>query len=441
MQVPSCIMSGEKPTTPISSPKLPKTMKLETPTTPPSRHKQKRISASFLKTPEQPSDMLAFSPSYKRNSSGNYKSPDYKFNAHVAPSPYSSLKTPRHTGYDSDDSNERIKFQKTPQYLSPGKKLFNDDSNNKEGLSEISLQLKSKLSSAADKLHQQQRQQEKVPAKIDFNELSFSPATSPTKKQKSNQEKQWNPTSSGQTANLNLQTLQQSPVPASSPSFLLTPLFQQSRGLKQSPTLPNDHQSHTIHIPSIDDEESSAHNALMAALTRQRRKSRTSFSSSQRRPSSTPTLYDSQPSNLAQPLLASGSLQHIATHGQSSHHSQQPPLKLPPINSNNPKDSDKPVNEQDAVLSLMSLSSPQSVKFSHSRTQSLNNNSPGSSRSSSVAINSPGHQSTNTKLPPISGLINPATSRDAKKNYDNDETDVEDDATDDDIDNGINNNV
>lgn len=436
-------MSGEKPTTPISSPKLDKNMKLETPSTPPSRHRQKRISASFLKTPEQPSDMLAFSPSYKRTSSGNYKSPDYKLNTHVAPSPYSSLKTPRHTGYDSDDSNERIKFQKTPQYLSPGKKLFNDDSSNKEGLSEISLQLKSKLSSAAGKLHQQQqqRQQEKIPGKIDFNELSFSLATSPTKKQKANQEKQWNPTNSGQTTNLNLQTLQQSPVPASSPSFLLTSQFQQGRGLKQSPTLSNDHQSHEIHMPSIDDEESSAHNALMAALTRQRRKSRTSFSSSQRRPSASSTLYDSQPSNLAQPLLASGSLQHIATHGQVLHHQQQPPLKLPPINANNPKESDKPVNEQDAVLSLMSLSSPQSVKFSHSRTHSLNNNSPGSSRSSSVAINSPGNQSTNNMLPPISGLINPKTSHDTKNNYDNDETDVEDDATDDDIDNGINNNV
>lgn len=429
-------MSGEKPTTPASSPKIPKAIKLASPSTPPSRHKQKRISATFLKTPEQPLDTLAFSPSYKRTSSGTFKSPDYKLNMHAAPSPYSSLKTPRHMGYESDDSNERIKFQKTPQYLSPGKKLFSDDTSNKEGLSEISLQLKSKLSSAVGKLHQQQqqKQQDKVPGKIDFEELSFAPSTSPTKKQKSNVEKQWTPSNSIQTANLNLQTLQQSPVPVSSPSFGQSSQLQQSgKGLKQSPMLSNDHHDHAIHMPSMEDEESSAHNALMAALSRQRRKSRTSFSSSQRRPSTSLGLYETPSTNLAQPLLASGSLQHIASHGQVQQQSLQPPLKLPPINPTTPKDSDKPVNEQDAVLSLMSLSSPQSVKFSHSRTHSLNNNSPGSSRSSSVAVNSPNHQHSNTKLPPISGLINPANSHDSKNNYDNDETDVEDETTDDDL--------
>lgn len=426
-------MSSGKPTTPVSSPKIPRTAKFNSPSTPPStaRAKVKRLLATYLKTPEQNTESVPFSPSLKRTSSGHLKSPDYKLNTHNVLSPYSSgslLKTPRHSGYESDENKHdaRLRLLKTPQYFSPGKKLFSDDTSpNKDDLSEISSQLKNRLSSALGKM-QQQQQLHLSPGKLDFTELSFSSSKSPTKKLKSSlhstPREKVSPSASVQKANINLQTLQLSPLPAYSPPASSSAQFEPrvnpgspNRDLRTSPILTRNPQhslgqnERVIDMPSPN-EESSAHNALMAALSRQRRKSRGSFSSNKRQ-----SLHE---------------LDELTT--------KPPSLKLPPINvalSGKEKDERPAHTEQDAVLSLMSLSSPQARKFSHSRTQSLNTNSAGSSRSSSVVLTSP--QPTQSQphptLPPISGLIN-LSQFGHKTNADNDETDVEDDATDDDAD-------
>lgn len=370
----------------MSSPKR-RLTRIEAPSTPP---RNKRLSASFLQTPDQNYDQVPYSPSLKRTSSGSYKSPDTKLSSHnvASPAPGSMLKTPRASGYDSDDQNENRKVPKTPQFFSPAKKLFNDDDQAPE-LAEISLQLRSRLSSAMGKLQQTKMS----PKKAELTDLSFAS----TKKVKVNgHQSQSSPTlssssptrssipeSTSQPANLNLQTLQHSPTLRTRSSFSHSPQ------LKQSPQFA-DHER-VINVPSPD-EEASAHNALMAAISRQRRKSRTSFSS--------------------------------ADHRRLSSILEVPPgLKLPPINM--ALKEKKPINEQDAVYSLMSLLSPQSMKFGHSRSHSLNNNSPPSSRLSSVV--SP---QVSTVLPPISGLIKTAS---AGYNNDNDATDIENDSTDEDV--------
>lgn len=429
-------MSSGKPTTPVSSPKMPKTVKLNAPSTPPStsRAKSKRLLATYLKTPEQHVDSVPFSPSLKRTSSGHLKSPDYKLNNHNVLSPYSSaslLKTPRHSGYDSDENKQdgRLRLLKTPQYFSPGKKLFSEDTSpSRDDFSEISSQLKNRLSSALGKLQQQQLQLQTLPGKMDFTELSFTSTKSPTKKLKSSlhstPREKFSPSASVQKANINLQTLQLSPLPAYSPPALSSAQFEPrvnpgspNRNLRTSPVLTRDLQGspgqkeRVIDMPSPN-EESSAHNALMAALSRQRRKSRGSFSSN--KPKTVHEVEEAGP--------------------------QPPSLKLPPINvalATKDQEERPAHNEQDAVLSLMSLSSPQARKFSHSRTHSLNTNSAGSSRSSSVALTSPqptqAQNASHPTLPPISGLINLSLFG-PKTDTDNDETDVDDDATDDDAD-------
>ncbi|KAK6202471.1 uncharacterized protein RJT21DRAFT_19969 [Scheffersomyces amazonensis] len=496
-------MSG-KPKTPISSPK-PQTRSSVRPTTPPvslssGDKRSSRLSSQYLRTPEQSdnSNSIPFSPSLKRTNSGNYKSPDYKLNHPQVTSPYNAsnlLKTPRHSGYDSDDNGSsvrRTKLQKTPQYFSSAKKLFQGDENshnststssntNKDDLTEISSQLKSKLSSALGKIQRDDSN------KISFTELKFDIESSPTKKSKPISEvSTFSPSKSLQRANLNLQTLQQSPIPKTSYSNTTSPYLlsnPQFSPLKQSPILNNDNdKQHLINLPS-NDEESSAHSALLAALSRQRRKSRSSFSH-KKRPSwgntnedafyTTPLMVQQQQhmqqhsaQHSAQP---SGS--HSAHHSQSNSQSLQPshpqPIKLPPLNimlggstipGNEdhahstpavPTESEKN-NEQDAVLSLMSLSSPQSIKFGHSRNHSLNNNivtSPISSRSSSVIMQSPINSQTNSGplapsapaapsapiLPPLSRLIgsdkkrlkNPHSTHDGA--VDSDATDVDEDA-------------
>lgn len=417
-------MSG-KPSTPISSPKIPKNVKLNPPSTPPSKVKLKRLSGSFLKTPDRHDDSLPFSPSLKRSNSGSLKSPDYKLsdNANIQ-SPYGSnlLKTPRHTDYDSDDNNNRLKVQKTPQFFSPGKKLFQDTTSpSKENFSEISIQLKNKLSSALGKMQLQKQSHDESSNKLNFTELSFTTINeSPSKKLKSSlHDNKWSPSLSIQKANLNLQTLQQSPLPKNSPTFAQFTKFDEDS--KQSV----DDDNKVINIPSPD-EESSAHNALLAALSRQRRKSRSySSSSSPNKPK-----MDGSPS--------------IGANSSSFNHH---PVKLPSLNvalkardeqDGSPKNNGH--NEQDAVLSLMSLSSPQSIKFSHSRNQSLNNNSPPSYSSSTMHSPQNQHGQPLPVLPPISGLINSVPAGLAiGTGDDNDATDIEEDAeeeeedTDDDI--------
>lgn len=393
-------MSINDPKSPVSSP-TPKSVRMDAPSTPP-RHK--RLSATFLQTPDLNYDQVPYSPSLKRTSSGSYKSPDDKLSSHnvASPAPGNILKTPRPSGYDSDDQIEPRKVPKTPQFFSPAKKLFNDDDQPPE-LAEISLQLRSRLSSAMGKLQQNKLS----PTKVDLVDLSFTSTVSPSKKLKVNGRlahsapllPQGSPTrhtdvseSVSQPTNLNLQTLQHSPVPRGTSSFPHSP----QPGLKQSPQFAD--QERVINVPSPD-EEASAHNALIAAISRQRRKSRTSFSSAEKR----------RLSSITEAPLG---------------------LKLPPINMPLKQDK-KPINEQDAVYSLMSLLSPQSMKFGHSRSQSLNNNTTSTSSSRSSSVVSP---QLSTVLPPISGLIN-TTSASASTGYnnDNDATDIENDSTDEDV--------
>jgi hypothetical protein len=475
-------MSG-KPSTPISSPKVapPKVR----PSTPPplsssgllgsADRRDHRLSANFLKTPEQPDNGIPFSPSLKRTNSGNYKSPDYKLNHHNVNSPYTAtnlLKTPRHTDYDSDDVKhyQRSKLQKTPQFFSSAKKLFQSDDTrdspgpgptNKEDLSEISLQLKSKLSSALGKL--QRDQQNGQSNKISFTELSFDSATSPTKRVIQNDvTSNWSPSTSIQRANINLQTLQQSPLPkmhsnSNSPNMFQMSHFNHSASnspLKTSPKFTNERPPLFINMPSPE-EEPSAHHALLAALSRQRRKSRTSFSNTSKKRSS--LIISDQPDFVSSfkphPLPVASSTHSSQT---QPHHPHSESLKLPPLNiALSSKDEELPFttsklktvqnknNEQDAVLSLMSLSSPQAIKYSHSRTHSRDNsqntNSPNSSGTSLSILASPinSHQLPTQLptqvpiLPPISGLIKKRQKKvDNLFEIDNDATDIDDDSTD-----------
>lgn len=418
------------------------------------------MSTSYLKTPEQNIDILPFSPSRKRTST--YKSPDYKLNSHNIQSPYNAsnlLKTPRRSsgavgddGYDSDDTTSQPnKLQKTPQYFSPGKRLFTED--NREDLSEISLQLKSRLSSALGKLQQNRTS---VSSSKVIGDLS---SVLPRQSWGNNTGRlSWGNGSGG--VNVNLQDVfdqaAESDVAGvnitSEADAKLAARAAAANALSNSPHL----FAERVNIPSPD-EESSAHNALIAALSRQKRKSRTSFSSgspirSHRRNSSIsgPSGTSSTTSNVSGPPPVFPP----STPRQQIVNTQMNLSKLPLINvavnewsqgqsdKNNHSGSNTTNNnsggavEQDAVLSLMSLSSPQSVKFSHghSRNTSLNNiQSPpqGITRASSVASSS-----SQTVLPPISGLINSANNHGVidDDKTDNDETDIENDDTDEEVD-------
>ncbi|KAI5960696.1 hypothetical protein CANMA_003958 [Candida margitis] len=432
---------------------------LEKPSTP-SPPNRKRASASFLKTPEQPKDAnkrysatLPYTPSYKRTSTGSYKSPDGKLVYQNVNSPFSAahlLKTPRHSAIEDsptgeDEDGRKVKMMKTPQYLGTAKKLFQGEDgspngNKRDDLTEISSQLRNKLSSALGKL---QKDDATHNSKITFTELSFDSQTSPTRKYTPKKHSalgnNWVPTNTLQRANLNLQTLQQSPIAKSNHS---SPKLEQGHGfrsnttspLKHSPVLKGDsqHSSHSRlnNMPSPD-EETSAHSALLAALSRQRRKSRSSFSNPDGRRKS--ITVDGPPS-----------LQ-ITT---------QKEVKLPPLNVALNGNYSTPIrgfsgknNEQDAVISLMSLASPQSVKHGHSRSQSMNSNgnfatsgaafgdniaSPVSSRSSSVQIPSPtfANMQQPPHLPPLTRFMKSpeAKQKGSRKGlvFASDETDEED---------------
>ncbi|KAI5950836.1 hypothetical protein KGF54_003910 [Candida jiufengensis] len=385
----------------------------------PSPPNKKRHSNQFLKTPEQSKDSglkrnsisLPYTPSYKRTSSGSYKSPDGKLIYHNVNSPYSAahlLKTPRHSFIDNEENEEndeghKLKMMKTPQYLNTAKRLFQNDNTNeispkREDLNEISSTLKNRLSSALGKL----QKEESNNSKISFTELSFDSQTSPTKKYHTTKKNNmtlnnWTPTNSLNRANLNLQTLQQSPI--SNTNLSLSPNIDQHYKFKNSSTTNQNSDSNSPlrnspilkerdetfarlnDMPSPDDENS-AHNALLATLSRQK-KSRLSFN---------------------------GGDNNNNSHSQQLH---QPPnfqlVKLPPIDVAAPIDA--------AAATLISLSSPRTIKHqhNHSKNQSINgtNKSPSSSRSSSVQLLSPTfntnlqqHQQQQQTLPPFSRLVN-----------------------------------
>lgn len=314
----------DKPSTPGSSPRMAKAVKVASPSTPPSHARKKRLSGAFPKTPDHNTE-IPFSPSMKRTS---LDSP--------------GLKTPRHTGYDEDHK----RYSRGSQYFSPGRKLF-DESPNKEELNEISSQLRNRLSSALGKLQED-------PKKLTFTELSVE---SPTKKSRTTDAK-WSPSLLVQRANLNLQTLQHLPGTPSTATF---------EGLKQSPII----ERERVQMP-LPTEETSAHDALKAALSRQRRRN------SKLSPKRKSMTYD-PPRTPSQPI------------------------KLPSLNVALKREEG---TEQEAVLLLMSLSSPQTVSFTHSRTHSFG--SPANQPALPVQT-----------LPPILGLI--------KAVGDDDATDIEDD--------------
>lgn len=358
-------------TEPASPPRL--AVSEDVPATPPSLKTRKRM-LNYLSTPEQNHD-LPFSPGMKRTNSGMVKSPKAD-----AMSPYSAanlLKTPKNGDYDSEegDTPRRSKLLKTPQYFSSGKRLFTDDpSPSKKELGEISSQLKSRLSLAFGSL--QQREKSGVsPVKLDFAEISHTlTRESPTRALFSRSPPASAPVQS--RANVNLQTLQASPTITSNRrgSAEMT--------LHRSPIITSD----TAFSLPLPDEELSAHNALLAAFSRAKDR-RKSHSSEKRRPSLAHALGDTfytgpKPAALGALPMA---------------------LKLPPINVRLPE---APANsEQEAIYSLMSLSSPQASKMGAIPPVEASN---ALSRSSSVAM---------PVLPPISGLM---------RRVDDDETDVED---------------
>ncbi|KAM9920119.1 hypothetical protein OXX80_012515 [Metschnikowia pulcherrima] len=361
--------------TPTSSPN-PKTVRLEAPSTPPTARARKRLSAG-LSTPDALHDSVPFSPGMKRSSSGSARSPDSRLGDAVSPySAHNLLKTPGFADDDGETTPRRTKLMKTPQYFSPGKRLFADDTSpSKKELGEISSQLKSRLSSAFGSLQKDKTGSGISPVKLDFTSGPYlASKESPTRMAPVPAER-----ANLARTNINLQMLQASPRidtrPASSDQDM------HSFG---EPSY-----SHQIAMPSPD-EESSAQNALMMALSRakERRKSHTG---DHRR----------------------GSFGSAFTDQYSQNRQQANSLKLPPISIRSPPKSEG-ASEQDAVYSLMSLASPQSNKhdfgsFHAAPIQaSAAESSRGSSRASSVAM---------PVLPPVAGLI---------RRVDDDETDVED---------------
>lgn len=304
---------------------------------------------------------------------------------------------------------------RTPQFFSPGKRLFTDENSpNKEELAGISSQLKNRLSSALGKIKGHQDKNHISPVKLDFSDQSFTstkdvpfrpmkhpgspphPAsansTTSTPSQPGRDANILPALSQSSRANLNLQTLQQSPAPrlnrnSGHSDHWHSSFLEANR---------NGQATDRIDIPSPDDE-SSAHQALLAAFSRLRHR-RHSSTGERRRSSIMLGMHDHSP------LLQSAALPASAQSNGTKR-----TFKLPPINVNQDK-TPSADSEQDAVLSLMSLSSPQKLVGSrgHSRQSSQNENS--NLPSSSLSNN-------NTVLPPISGLI---------RNVDNDETDVED---------------
>jgi hypothetical protein len=342
------------------------------PTTPPPPVRTNRLSAQFLQTPEQPGLNVPFSPGLKRSNSDG--SPDNK----------NTLFTPKVA-----DDDDKLKKLKTPQFFLSAKHLqFNDEES--ENLVEISNKLKNNLSSALNKLPEKSNATTSLSNKFVFTELSFE--QSPTKKSRSSSHSSWSPSKSLQRANLNLQTLQQSPKPPNTSMpparSLANPFEDRKVSIPMSQSVPTNlacnlshleplQTSHNqrVNIPSPDDDNS-AQDALLAAISRQKmRARRNSFS-------------------------------HKASVGENK---SLPRLNVALDNEKN--------NEQDAVLSLMSLSSPQAVKFSHSRTQSYDS-------------------ATKATLPPISSIMNPGQKSNSDAKSDNkDDEDDDDEATDIDVDN------
>lgn len=357
------------------------------PSTPPPPTRINRLSQQYLTSPEQPGLNLPFSPGLKRSSLDHQRLPDYK------------LETPKYY-HDDNNSDDKLKKLKTPQYFQTAKNLqFNQD-DDIDNLSEISQKLKTKLSSALNNLPEKNSHDSN---KFIFSDLTFN--QSPTKSSSSSTfPSLWNNNKSLQPANLNLQTLQKSPIINQSiNSNLLNPFENNPQPSKiskipSSRSMPSNLADHRqrIDIPTPKDDHS-AHDALLAAISRQQKIRKPTNTFSHKR-TSLGDFHKRTPSQDYKPRTSSVDLKINR-------------FSLPPLNVTLNDDKN---NEQDAVLSLMSLSSPQAIKFNHSRNSSYND--------------SP----SKPTLPPISGIIN-QIERDHDQD-DNDKDNDDDDATDIDID-------
>lgn len=366
-------MSLQKTQTPTVSPKYPKSVTLQAPATPPSSKPHRRLS-TYLTTPDH-GTTLPYSPGFKRLSLGAVRSPEGPDGPDVL-SPFlaNMLKTPRNADDDDDglDTPRRLKLLKTPQYFSGGKRLFAEEpSPTKKEFGELSLQLKTRLSLAFGSLQKLAG----PPAKLEFPEPAAK--ASPTKLNLAHSR-----------ANLNLQTLQKSPV---------HPNPRTGNGdlkLRHSPVFGGELQRFAIPSP---DEESSAHSALMAVFSRakERRKSQLDPRNDNRPDARHDARHTHILSDPFHPLTRRPSTSPTAG-----------PIKLPSLTlRTTPAPAPSHNSEEDAVYSLMSLSSPQSQRaaangYAHPDSTAL-------SRSSLVAM---------PVLPPISGLI---------RKVDEDETDIE----------------
>ncbi|CAN3377102.1 hypothetical protein DIURU_003645 [Diutina rugosa] len=319
---------------------------------PPNRRRYTRPLSESLSSPTKPLVSLPFSPGTKRGPEDGDDDDDALV----------GLETPRH---------DPQKKPRQPHYINSARRLFVDDAN--EDVSELSQKLKSRLSSALNSMPQES------PAHFSLDSTPWGD-TSPTKTKRVS----WHP--QGNVVNVNL--ADQGP-----PSSFK---FGSGSSMPKSTSMP---------FLSVNDD-SSAHQALLAAISRQRRQGankRRSFS--HRRTTSLDEVLRSG-HGLPRPVPMATPTQAPPTMGSlrpplSPHRATPPALSLPPLNA---ALDDKQHSEQDAVLSLMSLSSPQAR----------------SDPSASVESGSP-VQSAAPRLPPIR----------VPDRADDDATDIEDDATED----------
>lgn len=331
-------------------------------------------------------------------------------------------------GGDSDEEH-RHKLQKTPQFFQSAKKLFQDEKSPDGDLKEISSQLKSRLSSAFGKLKEPEE------GKLVFTELTFESKILPTKVRYP-ELTPWTPSNSSQKLNLNLQTLQQSPLPRMN----LSAMFAASPGTSHFQTYfsnePEEEPMQPINIPSPD--ESLAHSALMVALSKERDRPKLERpkKSAHRRPQEVNIFQiGKQNDNKPENMFLAKSHQVVRTPDTNdtkseNEKSESPkvtpsatPSKLPRLNTALPKSNE---NEQDAVISLMALSSPR--PFTHSRNPSRDSHSHSRQHSlHSISPSSPVHLALKPVLPPITGLIGAAAAALVSPRL------VDDDATDEEV--------
>lgn len=364
----------------MTSPKLRKSLPREVPSTPTSRTRR-RMAA--LSPSDDTNDLVPVSPGIKRTNSGKLKSPDYRLNTKDVMSP-GLLSTPRNSGYDSADDKEsshKLRMSRNPLFFSPkAARIGDDNAPLKEDLNHISSQLKDKLSLALGSVQRKERHSVS-PSRLNFTDhWQSNPLESPTRSKTSFAQ---SPPRHLQAASINLQTLQQSPcVFSNSPRHSHSSSF----GLQQPA---NFSCEQPLKLPSPD--ETSAHSALLEAFSRSKKRQQSDANEHQ------------NPFGITTPNLT-GAL-HVLPFEVPETKPKLAPFTLPSISVAAPL-KPKDDSEQDAVLSLMSLASPQGLKKSLSHSFNMQAGEPGASSAAGVM----------PVLPPILNLI---------RKMDDDETDVE----------------